>query len=315
MTAGWPTSLLAGVYNWRTGVDGVFSDPAKWTGISPPPGPGDAAYFNVTGSYSVEFLGDRTTEDLVADGGTVTFIDTTGPVSTYNLTDDLVADGGRLIIGGWSGNAMSIVAGNRVTLENGGRIDVGPLGELENEYGYIGYSNALPLYDYMLVSGSWANAAALTVGLSGHGVLDIGSTGEVSNTAAYVGRNSSGIGDAVIDGTWTCSSTLYIGYNGKGEMEIFPDGEVSNVSGYIGYSGTEDNTVRVDGGTWTNIGTLRVGYDGDGTLGVTNEGSVSCSDGEIASNTGSSGHVIVDVDSVFESAGDLSIGVSNTHAG
>ncbi|MDP6634317.1 MAG: PEP-CTERM sorting domain-containing protein [Phycisphaerae bacterium] len=272
------------------------------------------AYFNVPGTYSVAFGGDRTTDSVFVEQGVVDFF-AAGGTFTYDLADDITVSGGSLGIA-TGVQPMSLAAVDRLTVQNGGLLYIGSNGEVSNKIGYISY--AFGWSDTVTVAGgTWTNSSILNMGLSGEGVLNITNGGRVSNATAYVARNPGSSGDITVDnGTWTNSSTLYLGHTGDTTMSIKNGGQVSNTVGYIGYNNSSTSSVTVNNGTWTNSSSLRVGHNGDGTLNISNGGQVSNTIAEIGRNANSVGLVTISgAASSWESSSDVRLGGSSSLAG
>ena len=158
----------------------------------------------------------------------------------------------------------------------------------------------------VVVSGSWGNSGALTVGGNAQGTLFVGSIGLTANltsasatiadqagstfSVAIVGGNGSGL--------WTNTGTLTVGNGDVGSLQVLTTGTVQSGNAIIANnsgSGMSNARVSGNGAAWLvgGNGDLIVGNNDVGALTINQGGFVSSTTGEIANNAGSANSVAI----------------------
>ncbi|MFZ2643261.1 MAG: PEP-CTERM sorting domain-containing protein [Verrucomicrobiia bacterium] len=215
---------------------------------------------------------------VITNGGAV-INSTTGGVGVFpgaNNNSALISGSGSV----WSNGADFCVglygAGNRLTINNGGRLLTGDT-SIGGETGATNNS--------VLVTGSgslWCvtnGGGYLNIGDNGSGnSLIISAGGQVMSTNSSIGSQIGSSNNSVLvtgsGSAWYNNSNLYVGNSGSGNsLTIANSGYVSSVKGgYIGYNeGAGNNSVLVTGtnstwelgkGTWDNGTYFQVGGSG-----------------------------------------------------
>lgn len=220
---------------------------------------------------------------------------------------------------------ISEVAGNEVTVNSGGLLDVNSRTETLNSLtvntggsvsattGTLNITESLHVTGGTITAnlglgditanvtsgGQVTSAADLKVGDAATGSLNISGGGDMTSATGYIGNQISSTGAVTVDGsgsTWTNSGDLYVGNAGDATLDILSGGEVSDVNAHIGDDAGSIGTVTVSGvnSAWNSSGALYVGNAGNGTLNIIGDGYVESVGGYVGYAAGASGQVFID---------------------
>lgn len=239
---------------WSNPAGGVFQNGINWSG-GKPPGPNDAAFFNLSSvdGYTVTFVTDDETQRMVVRNDVLT-LDLAGNSYTLNALDPT-----SFVVGqsGGDDGFLTLVNGELITVSSA-----------------IGLGNSG--VGFMVASGpgaSWSNSEMLFVGKGGQGWLTIVNGATVSAIGPTILGNAqqargninvTGFGSQMI-----ASDDLTIGNEGIGQIVVSSNGSlVSQSDATLGVSSSSMGSATVSGlnTTWSNAGDLIVGQEGVGFI-------------------------------------------------
>ncbi len=220
---------------------------------------------NITGGGDVRSVGGAVGAAAGASGSvTISGADIHGFSSSW-------FNSGDLNVGGVGMGTLDIIAGGRVSTDNGfiGR-DSGSMGEVN-----VDGANSF-----------WGNNTNLTVGDAGVGALNITAGGRVGSILSVsndgvIGDDAGSTGTVTIsgDGSQWDMDSLSVGDLGHGTVNVTAGGHLDTENAVIGVAMGSIGEVTVDGvgSMWTNNGLIFVSSfgPGTGTLTVTNGGTVA----------------------------------------
>lgn len=295
----------------------------------------DGGKMNVTGDG---VLGSQAAGDaIVTVAGTDALLDITGPLVIGNAGKGVltVADGGQVESAAGTLGALAtghgdvFVRGTGSRWDNAGDLLVGDAGvgaltiedggEVLNLAAALG--NKVGGHGDVRVHGAgatWTNRHSLVIGERGTGSLRIEDGAKVTNQGVgIVGGNAGTFGDVALAGAgsqWSATGDLFVGNAGRGTLDVTA-GSLLDVGGElrVGDVVSGDGELHADGrGTRVEVTRdLTVGVHGTGRVELTG-GAVLDVDGngEIASEIGSVGHVLLDGEgSHWDNALDLAVGL------
>lgn len=296
------TSAAATNFRWSNPLPGFFSTAGNWSPFTfLPPGSGDTAIFDVSGSYTVSFVTSPTNGALFVRSGDVTF--DIRATQTYTLTNPF---NNAFVVGESSGQTASLTLINSSfaclpepcpgTLAgapgpNGlvylGK-DIGSTGELT-----VGGGVVLELYvlnvgtrgsGSLTVNGGTLDleGGSLVIGHFGTGALTISAGGLVLGrhflALSSIAHVAGSVGTATVTGPGSLWGgwSLVVGNGGTGTLNVDSGGTVSFNDITI------NGTVNLNGGTLRTTSKLRV-RDGSLLIGTgTVDGTIEHSGGNVS---------------------------------
>ncbi len=293
-------SARADDFEWKNPVGGFYFQPTNWNRLtgtsSAPPGNGDKAIFNEAGVYSVNFLSDKTCQDLEVVAGGVTFR-SAGADRTYSLTGEAVLEGGELVLG-VADDALSLSLNNDLRVQGGSRLGVlhgsvvDVAGQLRIGANFSGSGTVYVTGTGSMLSTSTQDSIIGQAGSSGTLRMDnsaVGLIGGDLNIAVSGVTGSSGEVSLHSGSTLTIEGdvNLATGSNTNQEAVIFAN--ASSIDAY--------GEIRVGTGTSTDQ-TAFLGASFNGSISQLGNGTIDIG-GPIA--TGNQARLVADFDSEFVS--------------
>jgi T5SS/PEP-CTERM-associated repeat protein len=248
---------LAADRTWLNPVNGLYSDPTKWSG-GVVPGSSDNVRLNQSGSYTITFATSPGAQQLLISAGTVTLdlanhsyalmsttsqsillgTDTTFPASPVNLT---------VSNGLFSGRGVTVGSGffgpTQVTLNNVLWLNT----DIEVGGGGLGSVTINTGSELRTQNNIFGNGASGRITVNSGGLLSTTST----TTDTIVGNQAivTGTVDINADGQWVASGGVRLGSSGMGVINIANDGTMSCPSMYLGIGLGGSGTLTVNGAT------------------------------------------------------------------
>ena len=258
LTASW--TATADLVFW-TGADGQFQDSSMWDGSVP--GEGDLAVFSEVFAqsdvFTVDFLDDVTTEEIVHEGIELTF-DLAG--NSYTVTSAVnIIDGDLTLIDGDLSAELFSSSGGLVTIHDDATLSTG-----QAIFGAAAGSNS-----QIDIAGSWDAQGSVTLGNAGSGELNIG----------HDGSSSTG------DGGEATAESILLGASsgGEGTINLGEDATLLTDSAILGANSGASGTATVgDGAVWTNNDSITVGGSGTGSISIEDGGLLHTQGMNIADN-------------------------------
>jgi T5SS/PEP-CTERM-associated repeat protein/autotransporter-associated beta strand protein len=295
---------------WKSGVNGVWTDGAKWLDNTAP-GNSDQATFTAGGTYTVTFDSEPPAIQALTltNAPNVTFTSssfiqprTIRVTSASGSKDLLLTDVSTLSLG-TSGvifnpdKPLHLTVGDNLAVQNGSTLNVRFGSDVSTFRSNIASGGTVNV----IGSGSvLMNDSDLTVGttMSGFAAMTIQSGGAVSSNVGHVAEGGDSTGMATVFGVgsnWTNSGSIVIGEGGTGGLNVNTGGNVTSFSGTLGSLGGSTGTVNITDATsaWMMNDSLHVGENGAGALTISAGGNVSNTEGVIAKEPGSIGIVTV----------------------
>jgi len=302
----WSADAFGATRTWNAPNGGTWSTPAtNWLGGVVPVS-GDTAVFDLSDSYTVDFIAPAVTNvGLVVRNDTVTFdlsgftFGTTvggltggssGDISRLTITNGTLSVPGSMTIALAGGLRQTVTASSGGTLTTTGQISVGDGGEGSLVVLNGGAVNAASITlsrsgggtGTLLVSGlnsSLTTSGELNVGSSGHGVLSIAAGANVAVDSLRAGLGSTASAGSITvsgsDTSLTVTNTLALGVGAVSAMRVDQGASVTSANSTMGFTNGVPSSAVVDGlGSNWSTGTLTLST---GSLMISNGAHVGSS--------------------------------------
>ncbi len=287
--------------DWISSGGGSFQFALNWSSTAVP-GPGDGAFFNLDGGYTVDLFANVTNQSLIVHTDSVT-LDLGG--FQYEVTSFF----GVGIFAGHTGS---------LTLRNGSFVGAtavpGNIGLGEGSAGHLFLTGpATTLSASIIVVGG--NSVANTIGaftVAGGAVADFTQFG--GNTPVIIGHFDGNIGTVNVIGTNSAlnvDTAIEVGFLGDGTLNVSANGSVSAHNLRIAQSAGSTGTVNLStGADLTVTGELNFGA-GDAAFTLLSAATADTGPVTLGTVTGSSVSVLVsDADTVWSLEDSFTIGTA-----
>jgi T5SS/PEP-CTERM-associated repeat protein len=284
---------FSAIRTWNAPNGGTWSTPAtNWLGGVVPVS-GDSAVFDLSDSYTVDFIANVTNVGLVVRNDTVTF----------DLGGFSFGTSASSLAGGGDGDV------SRLTITNGTLT----LGASTTLGAAAGLRQTLTVSNH----GTLTSTAPITIGSLGDGSLLVSNGGDINVATVTIGANSAATGTISISGlnsSMTVGTFMTVGSLGPGVLNVTGGGSI-DTSGNVFVGSTAGGSITISGSDskFTTSGTVFIGTSGLGTMRIDSGASASCGTVSLGFTTAGRGGIgIVDgADSVW-TTGPITVGTNTT---
>jgi T5SS/PEP-CTERM-associated repeat protein len=281
------------IRTWNAPNGGTFSVGTNWLGGVAPIN-NDAAVFDLSDAYTVNFTANSGTVGLTVRNDTVTF--------------DLAGFSYTTGAGGFTGGGDGDIS--RLTVANG----TFSLGATTTLGGAIGLRQTLTIAS----AGTLNTGTLLNVGSLGEGSLVVTNGGAVvSSSSIIVGTNAAASGMLLVSGFGSSLSSagVAVGGTGPGAMSVV-GGASANISGGVTLGSNHNGLLTVSGAetSVTVGGPMNLGFVAQGELRVDSGASVTCGSVTIGLTAGTipGASAVVDGFGTVWNTGTIVVGGGNT---
>lgn len=265
------------ILNWKSPINGSFSEPNNWLPSNVPDSPAETVVFNLFGNYAVDFdqpLGGSLNE-LEATEGTIRFYSSTG-VKTLSIDNDVLIEDSKLELDRKTSlGDLHLTIDGELSLSEGAVLNALKQSSLTANSTTIGAGNNSDATELFLDNDAIANLGNTAISNTGNGSfdgllsvfnsaiatvgnLDIATTGQANRNGAVQVFSGGTINQPAGITTVGANSdegmaTLFAGFGGQfigDEVHVFKNGKVNNHGGHVVF----ENSLQVDGGIYLESG-------------------------------------------------------------